>query len=253
MFNDRSKLKLGGSKCKKGNFADTRTLRGMEANTVAGRSAPPSAIRPFLSTQGIGRILNRKNFSGLLPSLSTASASSIANVTSMSISNPGGRICLRSLSWRECSSTWLVSGDGLKTKPDTSERLRTIQTRRNVRATFSDGQRRAAVCAHSTGRPAEAGTAGNGSNGYPHPLEIQRSVARWLHHQPPPLVRPSRNTISCFFSPPRTLIYELFVATAHSRYWHRPTVRRCCGRRVRSWGQLTFQEDLPRSARGDRI
>ena len=138
-----------------------------------------------------------------------------------------------------------MSGGGLKTRPDTSERLRTIQTRRNVRATFSDGQRRAAVCAHSTGRPAEAGTAGNGSYGYPHLLEIQRSVARWLHHQPPPLVRPSRNTISCFFSPPRTLIYELFVATAHSRYWHRPTVGRCCGRRVRSWGQLTFQKTSP--------
>src|SRR5215470_8951297 len=50
----------------------------------------------------------------------------------------GGRICLRSLTWRECSSTWLVSGDGLKIRPDSSERLRTIQTGRNVRATFSD-------------------------------------------------------------------------------------------------------------------
>src|SRR5262249_11001108 len=213
MFNDRSKLKLGGSKCKKGNFADTRTLRGMEANTVAGRSAPPSAIRPFLSTQGIGRILNRKNFSGLLPSLSTASASSIANVTSMSISNPGGRICLRSLSWRECSSTWLVSGDGLKTRPDTSERLRTIQTGRNVRAKFSDETTKSCGARSFNWKTCRGRHSRKRIVRIPTPLEFQRSVARWLRHPPLP-VRPSRDTISCFFSPPRTLTDGLFVATA---------------------------------------
>jgi len=80
-FNNRHKRKTGGSKCKKGNFADTRTLRAHGGEYPCW--AISSAMRPFLSTPR-----DRKNFAGSLSSLIAASASSIATVTSMSITKP---------------------------------------------------------------------------------------------------------------------------------------------------------------------
>ena len=69
-----------------------------------------SAIRPFLSTPR-----DRKNFCRLIVHLEHRERELDRQCDKHEhhqTGGSGGRICLRSSSWRECSSMWLVSGTG---------------------------------------------------------------------------------------------------------------------------------------------
>src|SRR5262249_4500673 len=74
---------LGAANARKGTLPTRARCVRMEANTLAGRLVR-HALLPNTPT-------GRKNFAGTLSSLSAARASSIANVTSISITKPGVR------------------------------------------------------------------------------------------------------------------------------------------------------------------